>query len=641
MRVALVNPPFANFRRPSIALAQLRSVCQAQVPGVTIDIHNINLDCVPLIGSDWYMEVSDGFQSWTGIGDWLFRPLAFPTAEDNAESYLPWLLAQAPTVTDSVRRGSSGFDTETILEARRRLCEALPGLVRQRALDQYDLVGVTSMFAQTLPALAILRLIKEANSQVTTALGGANCESPMGEALLERFDFVDVVFSGRATSSFPAFLRELKRYGCPEAVPDIAGALRRDPPPASADAATPQPDETAVGPAAIAVDYDDFIEATAAAPFDVDVVIPFETSSGCWWGERSHCTFCGLNSRTMAYHALPPSVAVDHIQALVDRYGDVCKTFEATDNILSLSYFDEMLPKLRIPPDVTLFYEIKANLSPAHLKRLAAARVLRIQPGIEALSSEAVKLLRKGVDAGRNVAVLRNCRSEGISVDWNLLVGIPGESAHFYTHFLEQAPKLLHLEPPAGAFEVRYDRYSPYFTYPDHFGIEPVPFEFYDYLYPMERAWIERIAYCFRDDPARPRLSADIVHLIGAIRETIRMWHERWQAAPAPFLELTEDSSGPLVRDGRQQSRTETIRCSAAEVHALGYLSRPRKRRQLIQELVKAGWDEALGIETVSAIHRRGWTFDEGELMTSLVLCPADGVQAKDRQREPTVAASG
>ena len=32
----------------------------------------------------------------------------------------------------------------------------------------------------------------------------------------------------------------------------------------------------------------------------VDVV---ETSRGCWWGERSHCTFCGLNGMGMTYRS--------------------------------------------------------------------------------------------------------------------------------------------------------------------------------------------------------------------------------------------------------------------------------------------------------------------------------------------------
>ena len=39
----------------------------------------------------------------------------------------------------------------------------------------------------------------------------------------------------------------------------------------------------------------------------------FETSRGCWWGERMHCTFCGLNGATMSYRSKSPRRAVDEL----------------------------------------------------------------------------------------------------------------------------------------------------------------------------------------------------------------------------------------------------------------------------------------------------------------------------------------
>ena len=39
----------------------------------------------------------------------------------------------------------------------------------------------------------------------------------------------------------------------------------------------------------------------AASPASWQPSVFVETSRGCWWGERMHCTFCGLNGATMAY----------------------------------------------------------------------------------------------------------------------------------------------------------------------------------------------------------------------------------------------------------------------------------------------------------------------------------------------------
>ena len=41
-------------------------------------------------------------------------------------------------------------------------------------------------------------------------------------------------------------------------------------------------------------DYFRALDASGAAP-DVAPTLLFETSRGCWWGAKSHCTFCGLN----------------------------------------------------------------------------------------------------------------------------------------------------------------------------------------------------------------------------------------------------------------------------------------------------------------------------------------------------------
>ena len=31
-----------------------------------------------------------------------------------------------------------------------------------------------------------------------------------------------------------------------------------------------------------------------------------ESSRGCWWGEKFHCTFCGLNGAGMKYRSKSP-----------------------------------------------------------------------------------------------------------------------------------------------------------------------------------------------------------------------------------------------------------------------------------------------------------------------------------------------
>jgi ribosomal peptide maturation radical SAM protein 1 len=418
-------------------------------------------------------------------------------------------------------------------------------------------------------------------------------------------------------------------------MPAIPGVLRRDPPPApvptvqiGARSAAAAPScgtgaERETGLPMLPLDYDDFVRELAAQPFPAEMVLCFETSIGCWWGQKSHCTFCGLNSNSMEYRALEADDAVSLIQGLVDRYGDVCKSFEAVDNILSHRYFADVLPRLRMPDDVSLFYEVKANLSEAQVRQLAEARVTRIQPGMESISTEALKLLRKGVDAARNVTLLRNCRANDIFVDWNLLVAIPGESPAMYEQILGAAPHLVHLQPPAGAFEIRFDRYSPYFKDPAQFGVELAPFRFYSYLYPFGEPWLSRLAYFF-ESATGPRGGDETRVCIAGVREMINGWRARWEEAQPPVLEFDQWATVPAVVDTREPGHPRTYTLDAAEEVTLEFLQRPRSLAQVQQHLAERG----MPTEVVELLCARRWLFEEGTHLVSVVV---------DRRRSPSV----
>ena len=642
MRIALVNPPFANFRRPSIGLTQLRASIRERLPDVQVDIHNINLDCVPLLGADWYNDISDGFQSWTGLGEWLFRPLVFPDTPSNAEAYVAWLRRPKTGWLTASAAEDRAHLSQRVLESQKILCDTLPALIDKRALSAYDVVGVTSMFAQNLAALAILRLVKLRNPAVITLMGGANCESPMGDALLEKFAFVDRVFSGRSIGSLPAFLHAYRQSRELNATPQIPGVLRRDNPGAPqafvrAPLAMPVDSAAASTCAAPAsgqsrtrtfetppLDYDDFIEEIRAAPFETDIVLSFETSAGCWWGEKSHCTFCGLNSTAMEYRALDADRAIAIIHTLIAKYSHVCRTFEAVDNILPHTYFRDVLPRLRVPEHVSLFYEIKANLSEAQVQELAAAGVRKIQPGIESLSSETTRLLRKGVEGVQSVALLRNCRAEHIEVDWNLLVAVPGESLSTYLHVLREAPKLVHLEPPAGALDIRFDRYSPYFNHPSDFGLELVPYQFYSFLYPFDEPWLSRVAYFF-DSAGETSCGPEGREAVATLRDLITEWRRRWSGDSRPVLEVKAKGATLTVIDTRDAASPLEHVLDEAERVTLDCLRQPRTLAHLPRLLGERGIPATDAERAIAFVRDRRWLFEEEARAVSIVV---------DRRRE-------
>ena len=89
-KITLINMPFADCTLPSIALTQLKSLVESQfAEKVSVDIVYLNHDFSNYFGRDRYAYISFSMSSmYAGLGDWLFRHLAFPSLPDNTEKYL-------------------------------------------------------------------------------------------------------------------------------------------------------------------------------------------------------------------------------------------------------------------------------------------------------------------------------------------------------------------------------------------------------------------------------------------------------------------------------------------------------------------------------------------------------------------------
>src|ERR1700759_3132337 len=88
MRIVLVNMPFADWHRPSVALSQLAAHLRSFGDQVEVEVHYVNVDFALLFGPAEYQEFASNVgHGPTGVGEWLFRQVAFPDAPDNAEEY--------------------------------------------------------------------------------------------------------------------------------------------------------------------------------------------------------------------------------------------------------------------------------------------------------------------------------------------------------------------------------------------------------------------------------------------------------------------------------------------------------------------------------------------------------------------------
>jgi ribosomal peptide maturation radical SAM protein 1 len=600
-RLSLVNMPFANRCAPSLALSQLAAVVATELgEGVETDVLYLNQEFALFFGREMYDSLTEDLSHLTsGLGDWLFRQVAFSHEPDNVDEYLRRFYAG----TRNARW--RGF----ISERRPAIAQWCAEVVERHSLVTADAVGFTSMFQQTAPSIAIANLIKAANPAVVTMMGGANCETPMGATIVKHVGSLDFVMSGPALRTLPKLLTRLRDDG---PVDDIPGVLTRrncDDERFRRSVGEDRPIGDIVIPdfSAFRSSFDSY---RAAAHCESDEpTLYVETSRGCWWGERSHCTFCGLNGGGMAYRSMSADTALTALENAFKHY-PWCRNYLAVDNIMPMEFLSEVFPRLRTPAGVSLFYEVKANLDRQDMATLRAAGVSVIQPGIESMSTATLKLMRKGTSAFRNVSFLKNCAAAGITPEWNLLIGFPGEDEATYEKYSTDIPLMRHLPPPAGAYLVRYDRYSPYFENAAEYGLELRPSDHYRYIYPFDEDALASLAYYFADHSLSPYLFK-AARWGKPLNALIEDWRRRWQDKETrPVLRLVRYGGRPHVVDSRSGTVTE-FALDDAQLRLVRELERSRR----IAEVTR----DAAASAAFLALLARSVLFVEGDRAISLV----------------------
>jgi len=618
MRIDLINMPFSTLVLPSLALTQLESRLNDRFGGeVSTRVLYLNHDFGSFLGMPLYQDISLGEKNFrNGLGEWFFRHSAFPDVPDNSEEYFNRYYERSNARHEDLR--------QAILEKRTCLDAFLNHLIDKYKIDQADIVGFSSMFAQNLGSIAMARQLKARNPQPTTVMGGANCESPMGEELARHAGVIDYVFSGPALVSFPAFV-EYTLHGRTDERGEIPGVIAKCP--RSQQSALPlltQNSNRTLGEdldidVPIPLDYDPFLDNFEQHFGDKGLkpMLLFETSRGCWWGERAHCMFCGLNGLSMKYRAMNPDSALTYIRSLL-RYTPRTQKFLCVDNIMPKSFIQNVWPRLENDEGARFFYEVKADMNSDELAVLSKAGVKKIQPGIEALVTSTLKLMKKGTSGCTNVRFLMNCLINDVSPVWNILVGFPGETANVFEKYVQDIPKLVHIPPPVGVFPVRFDRYSPYFNQAKEYGLQLRPFEFYDLIYPLEPNAVKNLAYYFSDESVSDYKQA-MLGCFDELREKVIAWRKKWldTSREAPQLYALHEDGNMIVVDTRFAEHSRTA-VSPEVAWLLTYLQRPHRVDEAVHTLCDSwgtGAEQALDV-----LRERQWVFEDGDRILGIVL---------------------
>jgi ribosomal peptide maturation radical SAM protein 1 len=490
-KVLIVMMPFATPEFPGLGPTLIRSILiAAQIP---TDIVYGNLVFSKLIGADPFVENA---LSELPICEIAFTPYYFGTdVRKAAEELRQYVLELA--VMPEAHTAARFID---IVENAGRCVESM---FRSIAWDDYDVVGFSLLMGQTVASLALAKRIKAAFPHITIIVGGAHTQAPMGDEMLRSFPEFDYVLPGEADGVVAPFVEELRRGTRKDFT--TGGVLYRDDQGKVRSSGDAEPflklDSLPVP------DFSEFFAQMEALGLNhIQPYMPLETSRGCWWGEKHHCTFCGIDDKIMVYRSKTPSRVLHEILALSQKHSYT--EFFTVDSIINFKFFNELLPTLgelrrKRAWDFTFFFESKSNINRDQARRFRDGGVNHVQPGLETFSDHVLELMDKGTTGARQIQCLKLLAENNITADWNLIFCNPGETEEDYREIIDVIPFIHHLPPlhAGGLIPMQINRYAPYYNQPGHYGIKNIrPKRYYKLIYPDPSVDLDRLSFYFDCD---------------------------------------------------------------------------------------------------------------------------------------------
>ena len=456
--------PWTTPAEPSLGLSILGS--QLVRDGIDCRVYHASLELLDFLSAETYDMVA---------GCWAINELMFTRIIDPVMDEMQLGALEAQCEEYASTGAHSQYPTaSSLLEMFLRVRnEVVPQYLVRCAEEiltwEPTLVGFTCMFDQTFASVALATLLKDVRPDLFVALGGYAVQYEPGLQVLRYFPQVDCIARGDGE---PVITKLALASVQSDELPPMPGVLRRQD---LDNGGIEVPAPKAVMDEVPCPSYGDWFRDVALLQERHSVTVrtkslPLESSRGCWWGAIKHCVFCGIDEDTLKYRHKGSERVLEELAFLRNEYGD--HTFRFSDYILPRAFYDDLLPRLaEVLPRYQLEAEIKANQPPDRMRRIAEAGFVELQPGIESFSTPVLKRMDKGVRGIQNVALLKNGYRRKITIQYNLLYGIPGDTIEDYAWLVERMPRLYHLTPPISRTETIVTRFAPLQVNPERFGL--------------------------------------------------------------------------------------------------------------------------------------------------------------------------
>lgn len=622
--VCLVQMPYSTLYTPSLALGILKS-CLMQ-SGFSCRVFYGDIAFADAIGFETYRKflnkrIVHQFEEAGFAGSvWYDGTDGMITGKNQEKWYQEYL----EKVVYPIEGAAAGY-AEMIEAAQKMIPRYLKKLAADILKEKPVIVGCSSNFQQNNASFAILKEIKKEAPRTITIMGGSNCALEAGQTIASEVDWVDYTFSGEGEFSIPEFCRLVRKYGkdipakfLPEGVMSARTAGMAPVFPVTEDLdSIPLPDFE---------EYFQEVDRTSWMKRE-RVSLTAESSRGCWWREKQGCTFCGLCMKDGHYRRKSTERFLQELLTQSRRYGT--KRFFLTDSILSREMAEEfpgLVDALPEAPGFSLFAEVKSNMAAEDLPRLKKAGFHMVQPGIEALQDDLLKLMNKGNRAIRHIEFLKNAKRCKMKLSWNLLFGFPEEEEKWVEETLRLIPRLTHLPPPNGAMHILYQKYSHYYEHSPDYGLHLKRLPAYDYIYGFRETLAEGIAYNFypegQEDVRGYYALEEKGGVYAELAEAVNGWRECYYAGDC--LQMVCYDSRLEIMDLRAEAEHSCYELEGMEKELYLFCDTPKRERDIAQYMKKNGLSSEETKKILAGMLDNLLLAEIGKEYLALAVCVAD-----------------
>jgi len=555
-QVLLISMPWGPIMEPSLGLSILKSVLIKN--GIKCKVIEAPMRLLKWLKYPTYHE----YARFWALNDFLFTHAFEPILSSEQIKLVQRICQDDLSLSVNYFKKMNPADkaTDKIVCLRQEIIPRfLDELMDEIDFGQYSMVGFTCQFDQTWASLALAKRIKQKYPKLPLIFGGYAVADPVGIALQKIFPEIDVIAYGDGEPIIIPLVEAICGYRSFEDVPSISfrdskEVIRKNASYGYYDLGK-----------SLAPNFDDWFyqREEMKKKYQIEIPcngLPVESSRGCWWGQKKHCVFCGIDEEALKYRRKPGKLVVSQLDTLNEKYKTT--TFRFNDYIMPNQSFNDFWPlmaKRGAPYD--LHYEIKSNLKIDQIKMMAKGGIYLVQPGIESFSTPVLKRMNKGVTAIQNIFLIHSLMRNGIGVFYNIIFGFPGDTVEDYQKMLQIMPCLYHLFSPGTVLWPMVVRYSPLAESPEKFGYHGSMEAHWRYSVMFSDAYVHKnnlnmdsYAYYFES----PYKSSDstLRLLFSTVQHQVMNWREVFNRNIAR-LSYNVDSDGVIFRDTRFSQKGE------------------------------------------------------------------------------------